>query len=63
MKTIQSSSTTPNNLATEERKGSILIVDDERALRMVLRRAMEGEGYQTVDVSSGEQCLSLCQKQ
>lgn len=49
--------------STPESRASILIVDDEKALRLVLRRAMTGEGYQTIDASSGESCLFLCQQQ
>lgn len=52
-----------NSPDTNEQAASIIIVDDERALRMVLRRAMEGEGYHTIDVSSGERCLFLCQQE
>jgi len=41
----------------------IMVVDDEKATRLVLRRAMEREGYETIDADGGEHCLSLCQKQ
>jgi PleD family two-component response regulator len=40
-----------------------MIVDDEKALRLVLCRAMEKEGYCTIDANSGERCLSLCKEQ
>jgi len=50
---------TPSNQQT----ALIMVVDDEKATRLVLRRAMEREGYQTLDADSGEYCLSLCQKQ
>lgn len=40
----------------------ILIVDDEKTLRLVLRRAMEREGYQVTEVADGEQCLEICQQ-
>lgn len=41
----------------------ILIVDDEKTLRLVLRHAMEQEGYQVLEVTDGEQCLAVCQQQ
>lgn len=62
MTTLQVSQTAPSRPAMDELIPSVLIVDDERALRMVLRRAIEGEGYRTTDVSSGEHCLLSCQQ-
>ncbi|HIK18755.1 MAG TPA: response regulator [Leptolyngbyaceae cyanobacterium M33_DOE_097] len=47
---------------SDQQTALIMIVDDEKATRLVLRRAMEREGYQTIDADSGEHCLSLCQK-
>ncbi|SRR5579883_46801 len=47
----------------EKQAASILIVDDEKALRLVLCRAMEKEGYRAIHASSGEHCLALCQTQ
>lgn len=41
----------------------ILIVDDEKTLRLVLRRAMEQEGYQVSEVGDGHQCLAFCTEQ
>lgn len=41
----------------------ILIVDDERALRLVLRRAMEKEGYQVTEACDTRHCLDICQQQ
>lgn len=35
----------------------ILVVDDDRSLRMLLREFMELEGYQVVEVNNGKQCL------
>jgi len=63
MSTAQLPSTSPDSLSEEKKVASVLIVDDERALRVVLRRAMEGEGYTAIDVGSGERCLFLCQKE
>jgi DNA-binding response OmpR family regulator len=44
------SSLTPTSL--------ILVVDDDRATRMLLKLAMEEEGYRVIEAKDGEQCLS-----
>lgn len=54
---------TPLNSPLIGKTASIMIVDDEKALRLVLCRAMEREGYLTIDANNGERCLSLCQEQ
>ncbi|AFY66266.1 diguanylate cyclase domain-containing protein [Geitlerinema sp. PCC 7407] len=41
----------------------VLVVDDEKTLRLVLQRAMEQEGYQTIEAQDGRNCLNLCQQQ
>jgi PleD family two-component response regulator len=41
----------------------ILIVHDERTLGLLLRRAIEREGYQVVEASNGQQCLKICKEQ
>ncbi|MBE9126472.1 MULTISPECIES: response regulator [unclassified Coleofasciculus] len=41
----------------------VLIVDDEKTLRLILHRAMEQDGYQVMEVSDGDQCLAVCQQQ
>ncbi|UBF28375.1 PleD family two-component system response regulator [Kovacikia minuta CCNUW1] len=40
----------------------ILVVDDERLLRLMLNHAMQKDGYQLLEVSSGEECLFVCQQ-
>ena len=37
----------------------ILVVDDDKTMRLLLRRAMEQEGYQVIEASNGEQCLGV----
>ena len=44
--------------ATQPPTALILVVDDDRTLRALLRLAMEEEGYQVAEVSQGEQCLA-----
>ena len=40
---------------------SILVVDDERTIREVLRRYLELEGYQVTEAQTGPQALSILQ--
>jgi len=63
MSMTQLRSSSPEHQQKGEKTASILIVDDEKALRLVLRRAMEGEGYRAIDAHNGEQCLSICREQ
>jgi len=35
----------------------ILVADDDKTMRMLLRKAMEQEGYRVVEVNDGQQCL------
>ncbi len=46
----------------EQTQPLILIVDDEKTLRLVLHRAMEREGYRLMEASNGEECLEVCQQ-
>ena len=39
----------------------VLVVDDDRITRQLLRRAMEQEGYQVVEAGNGEECLKAYQ--
>ncbi|MBN3888061.1 MAG: response regulator [Nostoc sp. JL31] len=41
----------------------VLVVDDERGLRLVLHRAMEKEGYRVTEACNGQHCLDICQQQ
>jgi diguanylate cyclase (GGDEF)-like protein len=41
----------------------ILIVDDEKTLRLVLKRAMEKEGYRVAEACGGQHCLDISQQQ
>ncbi len=41
----------------------ILIVDDEKTIRLILRRILEKDGYQVIEANNGEKCLEICQKQ
>jgi len=44
----------------EQNPPLVLIVDDEKTVRLVLRRAMQKEGYRIAEAADGEQCLDLC---
>lgn len=37
----------------------ILVVDDDKSMRMLLRKAMEKEGYQIVEAKDGEEALAI----
>lgn len=39
------------------RSSLVLVVDDDDSMRIMLRRAMEREGYRVIDVKNGEECL------
>ena len=39
----------------------VLVVDDDRITRQLLRRAMEQQGYQVVEACNGEECLQAYQ--
>jgi EAL domain-containing protein (putative c-di-GMP-specific phosphodiesterase class I)/CheY-like chemotaxis protein/glycosyltransferase involved in cell wall biosynthesis len=39
----------------------VLIVDDEKIMRLLLRRAVEKEGYRSVEATSGEEALAMYQ--
>ncbi|MCP6760460.1 MAG: response regulator [Fischerella sp. CENA71] len=41
----------------------VLVVDDERALRLVVHRAMEKEGYRVIEAQNGQHCLDICQQE
>jgi len=41
----------------------ILVVDDDKSMRVLLRKFMEKEGYQVAEAKNGEECLALFQQQ
>ena len=45
--------------AVNEGPPLILIVDDDRVMRVCLRQAMEQEGYRVIEADDGESCLSV----
>lgn len=40
----------------------ILVVDDQKTLRLVLHKAMEKQGYRIIEAFNGEHCLDICSK-
>lgn len=49
------------NLA-QEGSALILVVDDDKSMRMLLRLALEQEGYQVFEAQDGEACLATYQR-
>jgi CheY-like chemotaxis protein len=47
-----------SNCSASEITPLILIVDDDRSMRSLLKLAMEEEGYRVIEAKDGEQCLS-----
>jgi diguanylate cyclase (GGDEF)-like protein len=47
----------------ESKTAQILVVDDEKMLRLVLSRAMQKEGYQVIEAGDGKECLAICRRQ
>ena len=37
----------------------ILIADDDRSTRIVLKLILQQDGYQVIEVENGEECLSF----
>jgi len=37
----------------------ILVVDDDKSMRMLLHKAMEKEGYQVAEANNGEEALAI----
>ncbi|MEA5510570.1 response regulator [Crocosphaera sp. UHCC 0190] len=46
-----------NSLSLPPEVPLILVVDDDRAMRSLLRVAMEEEGYRVIEAKNGQQCL------
>ncbi len=40
----------------------ILVVDDDKSMRMLLRLALEQEGYIVLEAEDGEECLAVIQR-
>lgn len=50
-------------MTTSKKKSPLIfIIEDEKTLRLLLRRAMEKEGYRVVEAENGENCLEVCQQ-
>jgi diguanylate cyclase (GGDEF)-like protein len=47
---------------SQDKPPLILIVDDQKLLRSLLRQAMESEGYEVIEADNGGQCLDICQQ-
>lgn len=52
-----------NNLQSSLPTPTILVADDERTLRNLMSRAVERDGYRSISVSDGYECLAYCQRE
>ena len=55
--------TTPATASSAHSGTTVLIVDDESTMRMMLRVAMQKEGYNTIEASNGLECIEAFQQQ
>ncbi|MBW4523053.1 MAG: PleD family two-component system response regulator [Scytolyngbya sp. HA4215-MV1] len=46
-------------LASEQSLPLVLVVDDDSTMRILLRRAMEKQGYRVAEASNGQECLEI----
>lgn len=60
---LQVHSTNMSNTVLQKEPSLVLVVDDEKAMRILLRRAMEQEGYQVIEAKDGSECLKECIRQ
>jgi diguanylate cyclase (GGDEF)-like protein len=51
------------NLIAADELPLILIADDDRVMRALICQAMKRDGYRVVEVSNGEECLEVYQKE
>lgn len=42
---------------------TVLVVDDEKGLRAVIRRTLEGRGYRVIEAADGNQALELFRRE
>ncbi|MGD1712492.1 diguanylate cyclase domain-containing protein [Dapis sp. BLCC M172] len=49
-----------NAQKSQNNSSVIMIVDDEKYMRYLLRKALESEGYKIIEANSGKQCLEKC---
>lgn len=59
----QASKTIQALTAEESKCLSVLVVDDEPTIRMLLRVAMQKEGFRVIEASNGVECLSLFEQE
>jgi len=49
-----------NGKKSQNNSSVIMIVDDEKYMRYMLRKALESEGYQIIEADNGQECLEKC---
>ncbi len=52
-----------NSAAMTRKQARILIVDDDRGMRVALRQVLEEDGYRIEEAANGVQALALCERQ
>ncbi|NJO43383.1 MAG: response regulator [Cyanobacteria bacterium CRU_2_1] len=55
------SSSVNSNLSQNPKTSLVLVVDDDRGMRILLRQIMEREGYQVIEAENGRQALEAYQ--
>jgi CheY-like chemotaxis protein len=50
----------PSKAQTNRRRQTVLVVEDESALRRLMTKVLEAEGFQVVEAKDGEQAVEIC---
>ncbi|NJK62346.1 MAG: diguanylate cyclase [Synechococcaceae cyanobacterium SM2_3_1] len=50
-----------NDVTVPNQNFSVLVVDDEKTIRLLLKRLIQQEGYMCIEADDGHQCLAHCQ--
>ncbi len=53
----------PNQNSPDERTAQILVIDDDKQIRRVLKEILENANYSVIEACDGEEGLSTCRKE